>query len=214
MRVTTAMCAVLFLTPGLSAFGQHRELGFGIGYGHLFLDGFNADALEEQGGFRMEARVSWPITEKMTDTRPELRVGLGLGLAFYISEHGGSVSEDEGILFIEPDDWTQLTTIEPEIQFSLRHPVGHDFYLEPGIAGTFIVGNYIKGEEIWGYVDKEIDRWRVGGGGRLILRGAYRRDRWSFGIEGSYGYGWLDFGDDIGGDIQQGYLGLFYARRI
>jgi hypothetical protein len=194
--------------------GQHREFAIGAGYGHLFWDGAHTAALEEQGGVRFEGRVSWPVSEPMTDTRPELRLGVGLGVAVYYSEHGGDIFEEDGILFVDPEDFEQLTTLEPEIQFSLRVPVGSDYYLEPGIAGTFIAGNYRTGEDFVGFIDEDVNRWRVGGGGRLILRGAYHRERWSFGIEGSYAYGWLDFGDDIGGDIQQGYLGVFYAHRF
>ena len=197
-----------------AAYGQHREFAFGVGYAQLFWDGHNTDALEEQGGLRMEGRVSWPVTEPMRGGRPELRLGAGLGLTFYVSEQGGDFFEEDDIIFIEPDDWTQLTNIEPEIQFSVRQPVGRDLYLEPGIAGTFILGNYVRGEEVFGFIDEDVDRWRVGGGGRLFLRGGYHRGRWGFGVEGSYGYGWLDFGDDIGGDIQQGYLGFFFARRF
>jgi hypothetical protein len=209
------LCAVMtsLLACG-TIYGQYREFAFGLGYGHLFLDGHNSDALEEQGGFRLLGRVSWPVTEPMAARVPELRLGLGLGLSFYISEQGGDIEEVGNVIIITPDDWTQLTVIEPEVQFSVRQPVARDYYLEPGIAGVFTIGNYIRGEEVFGFVDDDIDRWRVGGGGRLFLRGGYFRERYSFGIEGSYSYGWLDFGDDIGGDIQQGYLGLFYAQRF
>ena len=209
-----ALVIALSLALPCAARAQDREFAFGFGYSHLFWDGHNTDALEEHGGFRFDGRVSWPVTEPLTDTRPELRLGLGLGLVFYISEQGGNVFEDDDVIFIEPDDWTQLTNIEPEIQLSLRQPVARDFYLEPGIAGTVMLGNYIRGEEFWGFVDEDLDRWRVGGGGRLFLRGAYSRGRWHFGLEGSYSYGYLDFSDDIGGDIQQGYLGVFFARRF
>jgi hypothetical protein len=197
-----------------TAHGQHREFAFGMGYGHLFLDGHNSDALEEQGGFRLLGRVSWPVSEPMTERAPEVRFGLGLGLSFYISEQDSDVDAQGPFAIFEPNNFTALTAIEPEIQFSLRQPVARDYYLEPGIAGVFTVGNYLRGEEVLGSVDVDTNRWRVGGGGRLFLRGAYHRERYSFGIEGSYSYGWLDFGDDIGGDIQQGYLGLFYAQRF
>ena len=204
--------ASTFLT--FTVLGQGREFAVGAGYGHLFWDGSHTDTLAEQGGVRFEGRVSMPVTEPMTDARPELRAGLGLGLAVYYSEHGGDVFEAGGIVFIEPEDFEQLTTLEPEIQLSLRVPVRHDLYIEPGVAGTLIVGNFRTGEDFVGFIDEDENRWRVGGGGRLILRGAYHRERWAFGVEGSYAYGWLDFGDDIGGDIQQGYIGLFYAHRF
>jgi hypothetical protein len=83
------------------------------------------------------------------------------------------------------------------------------------LAGSFLVGNYVKGEEFFGFVDADIDRWRVGGGGRAFVRLGYQaQERWSFGVEGSYAYGWIDFGHDIGGDIQQGHLGLFAAYKF
>jgi hypothetical protein len=213
LRTFTAACIVCgFLVPAAPA--QDREFALGIGYGHLFWDGANSGALEEQGGLLLNGRVSWPITPPMTESKPELRLGLGLGIGIYYSEHGGSISEDDDFIFIEPEDFAELLTLEPEVQFSLRLPVGRDYYVEPGIAGTFMVGNYTRGEQFWGFRDEDLDRWRVGGSGRLMLRGAYRRETWSLGLEGSYSYGWLDFGDDIGGDIQQGYLGVFYAHRF
>jgi hypothetical protein len=208
------LCLLVSPCLACAAHGQHREFAFGVGYAHLFWDGHNTDALEEQGGVRFDGRASWPITGPMTETRPELRLGLGAGLAFYVSEQGGDIEEVGNVIIIEPDDWAQLTTFEPEIQLSLRHPVGNALYLEPGIAGVFIVGNYRLGEEVFGFVDEDLDRWNVGGGGRLFLRGAYVRERMAFGIEGSYGYGWLDFGDDIGGDIQQAYLGFFFSHQF
>lgn len=196
-----------------AAHAQHREFAFGISYSHLFWDGSASGALEEHGGARFEGRVSWLLSEPMSDRTPELRLGVGLGLTFYVSEQGGDVFEEDDVIFIRPDDWMQLTNIEPELQFSLRQPIGDRFYIEPGIAGVFTLGNFRRGEEFWGFVDEDLDRWSPGGGGRLFLRAAYRRDSSSFGIEGSYGYGWLHFGDDIGGDIQQGHLGIFYAQR-
>ena len=196
-----------------TAGADHREFAFGVSYAHLFWDGSASDALEEHGGLRLEGRLSWLVGAPMTDRTPELRLGVGLGLTFYVSEQGGDVFEEDDVIFIRPDDWTQLSNIEPEVQFSLRQPIGGTLYLEPGVAGVFMLGNFRRGEEFWGFVDEDLDRWSPGAGGRLFLRAAYRRDEASFGVEGSYGYGWLHFGDDIGGDIQQGYLGIFYAQR-
>jgi hypothetical protein len=215
LRPLIAACILCgCLTPAAAA--QDREFAFGAGYGHLFWEGANAGALEEQGGLRLNGWVSWPITPSGPgpDRKPEPRLGLGLGIGIYYSEHGGDIFEGDNVIIIEPDDYASLLTLEPEVQFSVRFPIGRDYYLEPGIAGTFIVGNYTRGEEVWGFVDEDLDRWRVGGGGRLLLRGAYRRETWSVGLEGSYSYGWLDFDDDIGGEIQQGYLGVFYAHRF
>lgn len=213
MRGLPIAVAFLVVTVPSAVFADTRvrrpEIAFGIGYAHLFWDGHNTDELEDRGGLRVDAHYSVPLAPQS-----QWRAGVGLGLAAYISEHGGDIFEEDGIIFVRPDDYVQLTTIEPEIQLSFRHPLDDHWYLEPGIAGVFLVGNYRRGEEAFGIIDEEFSHWRVGGGGRLFLRGAYTRGRSSYGIEGSYSYGWLDFGDDVGGDIQQGYLGFFYAFRL
>ena len=79
----------------------------------------------------------------------------------------------------------------------------------------FVIGNYVQGDEFLGFVGTDGSWWSVGGGGRAFVRLGYRASQQStFGPEGSYSYGWLDFGDDIGGDIQQAYLGVFIAVRL
>jgi hypothetical protein len=142
-----------------------------------------------------------------------VRFGLGVGLGIYADREADDVDffEEEEV------EVTQLTVISNEAQLSFRQPVGREFYLEPGVAGQFIVGNFWAGEQtwwggLWWGSDEEEDIWRVGGGGRLFLRGAYQRDRWSAGVECSYSYGYIDFGDDIGGEIQQAYIGVFFAH--
>ena len=210
MRWTQVVSLVATLVLPVAALAQEREWAAGAGYGHLFLDGSDANELEEQGGLVLNGRVSWPVGAPMTDRRPELRFGLGGHVAFYRSETDDDFDDDDDF-FDDEVDVTQLTMLVPELQLSVRQPIG-DFYLEPGIAGQFILGNYWRGEESWWDVDEDEDIWRVGGGARLFLRGAYQWDRWFIGVEGSYSYGWLDFGHDIGGDIQQGFIGVFFGR--
>jgi hypothetical protein len=195
------------------AAAQTPEIAFGLGYAHVFLDGAHAGALEEQGGFHLDVHCSWPVGAPMTDDRPELRFGVAFGMGLFISERRVESFSDNGWVTFK-DNYTQLLTIEPEIQLSLRQPVGGRFWLEPGLAGTFLYGEYETGLASFGFFSEGEDRRKVGGAGRAFLRGAYHRDQWSVGVEGSYSYGWLDFGDDIGGDIQQAYLGVFYARRL
>ena len=206
-----AIAMSLFVARPVHA--QQREFLFGIGYGHLFWDGSNSDELEEQGGVRMEGRVTWCVDELHL---PQLRVGAGATLGFYGSyDDGGDVVIVNGIAFIEGNRYTQLSLITPELEVAWRQPLADKWYIEPGLAGMFIVGNYTRGEDFYYAVDEDLNRWRVGGGGRSFIRLGYNGwDRWTVGIEGSYSYGWLDFSDDIGGDIQQAYMGVFAAYRF
>ena len=199
------------IAPCAAVLGQEREWAAGLGYGHLFLDGSNADELEEQGGLILNGRVSTPVGRPTDGRQPELRFGAGLNLAFYRSEREDDFDDDDDFFDDDEVDVTQVSMIVPELQLSVRQPIGR-IYLEPGIAGQFILGNFWAGEESWWDVDEEEDIWRVGGGARVFLRGAYQWDRWFLGVEGSYSYGWLDFGHDIGGDIQQGFIGVFFGR--
>ena len=199
------------------AAAQDREFAFGLGYGHLFWDGSHTDELEEQGGLVLDGRLTWAVTPNDYPGRPELRVGVGLDLAFYSShdDDGDFLIDDDGDFFANATDYTQLSVIAPQLEISLRQPViDEHWYLEPGVAGVFMIGNYTTGQEFFWFVDEDENEWRVGGGGKAFLRFAYTQERWSIGAEGSYGYGWLDFGHEIGGDIQQGYFGLFYARKF
>jgi hypothetical protein len=199
------------------AAAQDREFAVGLGYGHLFWDGAHSDELKEQGGLVLDGRLTWAVTPDAYPGRPEPRVGFGLDLAFYAShdDNGNLEIDDNGDVFATASDYTQLSIIAPQLEISLRQPIiDEHWYLEPGLAGVFMVGNYTKGQEFFWFVDEDVNQWRVGGGGKAFLRLAYTQERWSIGAEGSYGYGWLDFGHDIGGDIQQAYLGLFYARKF
>jgi hypothetical protein len=217
-RGIAGLLAGLFVVVGAQrARAQDREFAFGLGYGHLFWDGSHTDELKEQGGLVLNGRLTWAITPDARPGRPELRVGVGLDLAFYASHdyNGDFEIDDNGDVFATASDYTQLSIISPQLEISLRQPViDEHWYLEPGLAGVFMVGNYTKGQEVFWFVDEDRNDWRVGGGGKAFLRLAYTQEQWSIGAEGSYGYGWLDFGHDIGGDIQQAYLGLFYARKF
>ena len=212
VTLTLTLASLAARPPAAAADEGGREFAFGIAYAHLFWDGTNTDALEEQGGLRIDGRLSWPVTAADDPAAPQLRLGISLALGGFVSEQGGDVFADDDVLYVEPDDWTQLSLIEPEVQVSYRAPLGDDWYAEPGLGASGIVGNYVRGEEFFGFVDEDVDRWRLGAAGRVFLRVAYRRGRNAWGLEGSYSYGWLDFGDDIGGDIQRGHLAFFFAR--
>ena len=212
--------AFAVLVVGLAAGGaraQDREFAFGIGYSHLFWDGSNTEELEEQGGMVLQGRLTMAVTPDPVPNRPQLRVGAGLDLAFYASHEGDDDFEilDNGIIIVEAGDFTRLSVLAPQVEVSWRQPIGDgQWYLEPGLAGVFMIGNYTQGQEWFYLVDEDENEWRVGGGGKAFLRLAYAKERWSMGAEGFYGYGWLDFGNDIGGDIQQGYLGFFFAHKF
>ena len=212
-----SLVGLLVSFTGPPAVAQDREFAFGLGYGHLFWDGSNTGALEEQGGLVLDGRLTWAVTPNAYPGRPQLRVGVGLDLAFYSSrdDDGEFEIDDDGEVFANATDYTQLSIIAPQLEIAWRQPViNENWYLEPGVAGVFMIGNYTTGQEFFWFVDEDENEWRVGGGGKAFLRFAYTRERWSIGVEGAYAYGWLDFGHDIGGDIQQGYFGLFYARKF
>ena len=211
---------VVVASAGRAAAQQDREFAFGIGYSHLWWDGSHTGPLEEQGGLVLDGRLTWAVTPvtPLAPERPQLRAGFGLDLAFYGSYDDNNddfIIIDDDIIITTTNDYTQLSVIAPELEVSLRVPFADGkWYLEPGLAGVFMIGDYTTGEEFFGFVDQHENRWNVGGGGKAFLRLAYQAERWGLGVEGAYGYGWLDFGDDIGGDIQQAYFGLFYSHRF
>ena len=215
MRRTHFLALLGSLALTTTALAQDREFAFGAGYDHLFLDGSNVGNLDEQGGLNVNGRISWPITPSRGERRPELRFGVGVGLSFFADyDHD---DDDDDFFDSEEVEVTQLTLISNEVQFSYRQPILREYYLEPGIAGQFIVGNFWAGERtwwggLWWDSDEEVSEWRVGAGARVFLRAAYQQERWSAGVEGSYSYGYIDFDHDIGGEMQQAYIGVFFAH--
>ena len=86
------------------------------------------------------------------------------------------------------------------------------WFIEPGVGVGVVIGQYWVGESFGGWVDEDFSEWDATIAGRPFLRAGYQRDRWVFGLEGSYAFGGkLHFTDAIEGDVTEWRAGGFFG---
>ena len=196
---------------------EAADVTFGIGYSRLELDG-SEGPFDEEDGVRFDGRFTFaPGGEDLE----QLRLGFGLSISGFekrVDDDDAVIIIDDEVFFLDSDDVESLTLISPEVSLSWRQVVLGDednaFILEPGVAGTLIVGNYWVGDTTWFAVDEDIDEWDVTVGVRPFLRAGYQGQRLLIGAELAYLLGGsLDFTDDVGGDVSEFYAGFFVGGR-
>ena len=197
---------VLILVP-TAASAQKWEWGLSLGYSHLSLDD-TAGSLDEQGGFRFEPRFTW----RPFDQRPELRLGIGIGFSYYYDESDAGEIVSPPFSF-DVDSYEDVSLCTPEFQVSWRQPVSDRWWIEGGIGIGPAFGFYTAGDVVFDELfDEDIDEDDVGLGVRPFIRTGFRGgDTWNWGLEASYQWTDIDFGQPVGGDVEEWYVGVFFS---
>ena len=211
-RNLASVCALLILLPLASRAEAESEFAIGFGYTHVSLDDTSIGGFDEQDGAYFEPRFSFAPYEQ----RPQFRVGFGLGFSFFYDETDGSatiIDDDGDIFFADADDYEQLFLLTPELQLSWRQELEKGWLIEGGVGVGAIAGFYIAGEEFFGeFYDQDLDESDITWSLRPFIRAAYDNGHMRVGVEGSYQWGGdLDFTDEIGGDVEQWNVGVFFA---
>src|SRR6266545_3701805 len=100
-------CLILAVVVLLACVGKTHaasaEVDIGLGYSHLSLDG--SERFKDRDGVRVEPRISFAPSE----SRPELRLGFGLGISGYSHEldENTIITIDNGndVEVLEADQW-------------------------------------------------------------------------------------------------------------
>ena len=205
------------------AVGRDKAFDLGIGYTHVELDG-SASPFDSRGGIYVEPRFSWGLG----GTAHGWRLGIALGISGFERENDGDDrviivdDDDDEIFVINADDVESLTLLTPEFQVSYRVPLGppageegeRRWFVEPGVGVGVVVGQYWVGESFGWWTDTDVNEWDATFGARPFLRAGYQSDRWVLGVEGSYLFGGdLEFTDEIGGDVEEWRVGVFFGGR-
>jgi len=211
-RNLAAACSLLFLTSLASHAKAESEFAIGFGYTHVSLDDTSLGAFDDKGGAYFEPRFSFAPYEQ----RPQFRVGFGLGFSFFYDETDGSatvIDDDGNIFFADADDYEQLFLLTPELQLSWRQELEKGWLIEGGVGIGAIAGFYAAGEEFFGeFYDQDLDESDITWSLRPFIRAGYDNGRMRYGIEASYQWGGnLDFTNEIGGDVEQWNVGVFFA---
>ena len=211
---TFGLVAAALLTIASGEARADYDFSLSIGYAHVALDG-SASPFDDRDGIRVEPRFSFGVSDEM----PQLRLGAALAFSGYSrtrDDDDDFVVIDGEVFFIDSDDQESLSLITPEFQVSWRQPLDAErrWFVEPGIAVGVVIANYWVGDR-WGwYYEEDVDEWDATIAGRPFLRAGYQADHWLIGLEASYLFGGqLDFTDDIRGDIEEFYAGVFFGGR-
>src|SRR5688572_7109391 len=207
-RVSTALVGAALIASAPPALADHhREFSFSIGYAQLSVDDEALQDLDHKGGVRFEPRLTWTPS---ADDAQRFRLGVGIGFAFFYDE------EDTGETvggFADVEDFEQISLIVPELQATWRQPVHENWFVEGGVGVGAVIGNFRAGQVIFDDLfDEDVSDWDLGFGVRPLVRVGYTKPGWVAGLEGSYLFTDLDFGNDLGGSIEELYIGLFFSH--
>jgi len=194
------------------AVAAEPEFALSMGYTHVSLDDTIVGEFAEQGGFRFEPRFSWAPVE----SRPQFRVGIGMGFSFFYDETDGSavfIDDDGDIIIADADDYEQLFLWTPELQLSWRQRWESGWSLEGGVGLGGVFALYTAGEQFFDeFYDEDLDEGDITYSVRPFVRVGYREGGFHGGLEASYLWGGnLDFTKEIGGEVNEWYVGVFFS---
>lgn len=191
------------------------EFALSLGYAHVELDKTEGP-FDSRGGFRVEPRFTFGVNDDL----PQLKLGVGVGISGFNKsiddDDGDFVVIDDEVFFFDSEDAHDLTLLTPEFQISWRQPLSGDrrWFIEPGVGVGVVIGQYWVGDTFGWWTDTDINEWDATLGARPFLRAGYQADRWLLGMEASYLFGGsLDFTDEVGGNVEELYVGVFFGGR-
>lgn len=191
--------AGLWGTTAMAA-GPSYAFDFGLGYQKLHIDGSNASQLDGDENLSIRAKFMF-----LPANNNPWRFGFALSGASSIQSTGPFVFDGK---VYDDDPFKEFEMIVPEFRIAYHIPV-KNLFIEPSIGVGPSIGLFRVGDDSDDYWDAD-DTWRVGIAVEPALQIGYAQDQWAVGGEISYLVTHLDFGDDVGGDIDTFYLGAFF----
>ena len=215
----TLAAGALLAQPGRSHAdepGYDAEFSLGIGYSRITFDG-GGPLLEGRDSIHINPVVSFsPLPDV-----PQLRLGGAVGWSIALDDtRGAVVSNDGGLFFASTSDVT-LMLLEPELRLSWRQPLGDEggSFVEAGAAAGGAFGWIDVGDPrdlTPGEADANaFSEWDGSFQWKAFLRAGTRVGDGVAGIEAHYlRAGELEFADNLRGDPEEFYFGIFGALRF
>lgn len=197
-------------------YDPHGEFALGIGYTRIdFEDG--GALLEGRDGIHFNPVVSFAPFEGLR----QLRLGAGVGWSIALDDTRGALISRDGELFFASSSDVTFMLLEPELRVSWRQWFGEDeaFYVEPGVAAGAAFGWLDVGDDTDDSPspadDNSFSDWDGGFAWKAFLRAGTRVSDGLAGIEMHYmAAERLEWGDDLGGDPEEFYIGIFGSLRF
>lgn len=191
------------------------EFALGVGYARVNFEG-DAPLVDDRDTLHLEP----VLTVAPLDQLRQLRLGAGLGWSMALDDTKGAFISHDGELVAVASADTTFMLFEPDLRLSWRQPLDRDgnSFVEFGGAAGAAIGWLDVGDEDDEVTDpdevtfSETDtsfQWRV------FLRAGMRVDNGFAGIEASYmRAGDLTFADDVSGEAEEFYIGIFGALQF
>jgi hypothetical protein len=191
------------------------EFALGVGYARLQFDG-DPELIDDRDCLHIEPSLSVAPFEKL----PQLRLGGAVGWSLAVDDtRGAFISHDGEVIAVASAD-TSLMLFEPDLRLSWRQPLdqGGNYWVEAGGAAGAAIGWLDVGDEDDEVTDpdevtfSETDssfQWRAFVRVGVRMRGGFA------GLEASYmRAGDLTFADDVSGEADEYYIGIFGALQF
>jgi hypothetical protein len=149
---------------------------------------------------------------------PQLRLGAAVGWTFAVDDTKGAIiSGDNGLIIATSSD-VVFMLFEPEARVSWRQPFGPGglYFLEAGAAAGGVIGWLdVSGQSATTGADQDLDETAGNYQWKVFLRAGMPVSNGLAGIEASYMRGGrLEFSDDIHGEPNEFYIGVFGALQF
>ena len=203
---TFSLAALLAMAPafGANEFGA-PEFAFGIGYAHIEVGG-SASALHSLDALRLDPNISFSPFGQL----PQLRLGGAFGVSMVIDNSSRTIISNGGTLIITGSSEVPFLMLEPELRLSWRQSFDDAWFIEPGFGlGASFAQLSLSSDT------QSINNWESCFDGRVFVNVGAAVPGGNAGIQLSYMHGGtLDFGQNARGDLNQFYVGLFWAIKF
>ena len=192
------------------------EFSLGIGYSRVDFGGASP-LLEGRDGIHINPVVSFaPLADL-----PQPRLGGAVGWSIALDDtRGALVSNDGGLFFASTSDVTFMMLV-PELRLSWRQPLGEgeSWFIEPGVAAGAAVAWLDVGDPKdmppTGADLNSFSDWDSSFQWKVFLRAGTHVSNGLAGVEAHYLRGGeLNFADNVGGEPEEFYIGIFGALRF
>ena len=213
--VTTFALAALASPARADGHAPDAEFLLGIGYARVNFDDDAFGLVDDRDGIYFDPVFS----AAFFDAVPPLRLGAAVGVFVALDDVRGTAVVDDGELIAVSGGDTSLVLAEPEVRVSWRQHFGEDdvAFLEAGAGAGGVFGwlDAGDGEDEEGPDDGDLEETDGALMARVFLRLGFQVTGGLAGIEASYMRGGkMEFGDAVGGEVEEYYLGIFGALKF
>ncbi len=189
-----------FASVSRADWGNYSDFSFGIGYSHIQL-GSSFNEFHNMNALRVEPAVTFSPFVKLS----QLRIGGAFGVSMVLGSSSHAIISNNGTLIVHASADIPFLLLEPELRVSWRQEFDAGFFIEPGLGLGGAIGQLHLESET-----QSVEKWDANFAARTFINVGFLVPGGIFGVQGSYmRAGALHFAGNVGGDVNQFYIGVF-----